>query len=1228
MNLPTKSAVPDVKPDEPYDPDITIGTTPPDSPPSLRSPVSYLSSLGTSVPSNIHTVITPPASTDFAKITSSAVPTLCGTSSTTATPLQTILNTIFGKSKQSTEFTMNTSETPTAVKEPEILSPIIDPIVQQYKQTTKTTVEFDNNDRPYDPEEEYDPALGYQNLSPLKTLEISKPNSLSAGANDSDGDNDRPYDPEEEYNLGNNNTTKYTKPSLETSATKDDVAYDPEDDTVFEEMQNYLTDNKSVTPVYGTSLTTSLSEQQKMLEDLNRQIEEQKRQLEEQEEALRLQRAAVGVSMAHFSVSDALMSPPPRFGREPDEEMEKTLNTSAISLNRDPRQYRHLGQNAVNSSATGHTDKENSNERAEVSKSICLANKSLESDLTNTILDKSLDKLEDKTSISADATVLRFKRNSEKNANLSLSKPQEGSSSSSGNKNIQHSHSPSKESGKLRQSCTSRGQYHSSPQRRSRHETRRSYHEKRTSDQSKDGHHRRGRHSPERSTHRSHSRSRKNERDSSRERERHHHRSTSSRHNNNRSSSRRDSQYLSSRSRSTWHRTSPELENNLSNQKEKSASRQKQEIITESTDSTNNVASEKFQIQSDKSKDGETKFDISKPETGLCSHIEQTSSDLHCDNLSQKKQLQLEPNQIKENPMQRENFHKNKPQSEKLSLQHRKNNGSCNPGHRHGSQKGNMLRNNETDFSHDTNEQSSRWESDHFPQKTLQVEKEDFSERDEAYSGKPQNVLPQRPPYLRVNDPEIMPPKKQRRTDDTLHPRDVDSPELVNDIHRNTHPRDQFRASEPEDCWRAPQQRIGGPRSHTPMQPRIPKAPHPEQFESCRPTGPRCPRPRIFDNCRPSPDFRPRGPTSAVGRFEGSGPRSLRPRGPNMVTRMFEEALPHPSGLRRRFPRPGMVEGAGPQHFGPKHEFPSPDMFDVSENFAGSLEREFDHRDPDLHDDSWGYVPSASASPLSEFSGHPRACGPPQQFHENMLDSRDSEQLNCNDSRHCEPLFDEAEIVHLPHQYSDDPRDYGKNFANESFLNPHESTGHRNQSPCPMQTRISSHARNRTRNQPEEPQFPRVGLNVKRSYPYDDFSDQSIERETSEPHLVKTVIFKGGRGSEKDEIKSPHFPPPQNLRGRRAPSPHFCDQRTYPPRNTGLPEDKPCSPRFPLSSTSKPPRPQGPNAGEFQNQMQSRIRLDGSVKKPDIRPLRLSGPLLPTPPGGPIRFLKPRTQRP
>lgn len=1243
MNLPTKSAVPDVKLDEPYDPDIAISTTPPDSPTSLRSPDTSPSSLnplsGTSVLSNIHAVISPPSSssTDFAKITSSSVQTLCGTSSTTATPLQTILNTIFGKNKQSTEFMMNTSETtPTAAKEPAILSPIIDPIVQQYKQTTKTNVEFDNNDRPYDPEEEYDPALGYQKLSPLKTLEISEPNSRTAGANN-DGDDDRPYDPEEEYNLGNNNATKYsnTKPLLEMFAVKDEVAYDPEDDTVFEEMQNYLTENNSVTPVYGTSLSTSLSEQQKMLEDLNRQIEEQKRQLEEQEEALRLQRAAVGVSMAHFSVSDALMSPPPRFGREPDEDVGKTQNALVINLNRDPRQYRHLAQNAVDSLATGHADKEIAKERAESSKGVCLANKSPEQDLSNSIADKSLDKLEDKESISADTTVLPSAKNLEKSE--SLSKLQEGTSSSSGNKNVQHSHSPSKDLGKTKQSRTSRSQYPSPPQRRSRYETRRSYHEKRTSDQSKDdGHRRRGRHSPERSTRRSRSRSRKKERDSSRERERHQHGSTSSRRNSSRSN-RNDMQYSSSRSRSTRRRTSPELEHSQSNQKEKPALRQKHEPISQSADSTNDVASEQCQIQSDKSKNGEPKVDASKPETAQSSHGEQTSSDRPCDHFPLKKQLQLEPNIIKTNPMQRDTFSKNKPQSDKLSLQHGKNNVSCNTGHQHGSQKGNMLHKNETDFSHEVNDPSSR--QNHLPLKTPQIAKEDFPERDETYSGKPRNVLPQRPSHLRGNDPEMMLPKKQKRgfsTDDTLHSRDhkplggpsvedVDFPELENNIHRNILPRDEFGASEPEARWRGPQQRMGGPRSHTPMQPMIPREQHPEKFESCRPTGPRGPRPRISDDCGPSPDFRPRGPTSAIGMFEGTRPRSLRPRGPSPGPRMFDEVLPHPSGPRGRFPRPGMFEGAGP-----RHTFSGPDTFDVSENFAASSRREFDNRDPHLQDfdDSWGRDAEADRAPLSEFR-RPRGRGPPQQFHDNMLDSRDSEQEHFNDLRHCEPPFDETETGHLPRQYSDDPRDYGQNFANESFLNPQESTGHRNPSPCPTRTRSSAHARNHTHNQLEGPPFPGMDLNVKRSYPFDDFRAQSIEKETVEPHFAKPVFFKGGRSCERSAMEGPHFSPPQNLRGPRAPSPRFCDQRMHPRRNTESPEDRPCSPHFSLASTSKRSRPQGPNAGDFQNPMQSRIRSDGPVKRPDVvRPLRLSGPLLPTPPGGPIRFINPRMQRP
>ncbi|KAF3860696.1 hypothetical protein F7725_000951 [Dissostichus mawsoni] len=131
----------------------------------------------------------------------------------------------------------------------------------------------------------------------------------------------------------------------------DDVAYDPEDDTIFADMQREIAVTKppaqtqtSGTPSCQTPVSTqiktptpnstavqsstqavimqniptgtvvvsaaTLTEQQRMLEDLNRQIEEQKQQLKEQEEALRQQREAVGIFMARFSVSDSLMSPP------------------------------------------------------------------------------------------------------------------------------------------------------------------------------------------------------------------------------------------------------------------------------------------------------------------------------------------------------------------------------------------------------------------------------------------------------------------------------------------------------------------------------------------------------------------------------------------------------------------------------------------------------------------------------------------------------------------------------------------------------------------------------------------------------------------------------------------------------------------------------------------------------------------------------------------------------
>lgn len=389
------------------------------------------------------------------------------------------------------------------------------------------------------------------------------------------------------------------------------------------------------------------------------------------------------------------------------------------------------------------------------------------------------------------------------------------------------------------------------------------------------------------------------------------------------------------------------------------------------------------------------------------------------------------------------------------------------------------------------------------------------------------------------------------------------------------------------------------------MQPRIPRAPHPDQFEGCRPAGTRGLKPRTFDDCESSPDY---GVTAA--------PRSFRARGPSPVPRMFEEALPHASGPKGRVPRPGRFEGSGPQCFGPEDEFSGADVPNGPFNFAGPMRGEFDQRDPHLEnfDDSWAgdvqYQPDGE--PFLEFR-HPRGRSPPQHFGENIFDGEDLEKPYFNDSRHCDPPFSDVELGHLPLQYSDDPRNYGQNFANESFLNPPEPRVHRNLAPRPVRTRSPAHSRN-------APQ---------RAHQFDEFRDQSIEMGIDESQFEKPDIFVDDMGCERvAQMKGPRFNPPQNLRGPRAPSSHFRGQRMPSPLNTELLKGNPCSPHFLLPSTSKPLRSKVPNASEFQNPKQSRIRPDCPTKEPDIRPLRHSGPLLPTPPGGPIRFHNPRKPKP
>ncbi|XP_012915603.1 death-inducer obliterator 1 isoform X1 [Mustela putorius furo] len=281
--------------------DMAVSTTPPGTPPPPPPPpeppaasasssvLKILSSLKPGAPS---TVPTAPA----AAALPTAAPSANSSTSKTASPLEHILQTLFGKKKSFDPPAREPAESaPASHPDPKAkadgglpAAPLLDPIVQQFGQLSKDrALEDEEDDRPYDPEEEYGPerAFGAQ-------LERGRrPDAEKA--------------PE--------------------TAEREEVAYDPEDETILEEATVAIDDlpNRMCADGKGGAAdrpaepaapgaAPSLVEQQQMIEELNKQIEEQKRQVAEQEAALRQQRAAVGASMAHFSVADALMSPPPK----------------------------------------------------------------------------------------------------------------------------------------------------------------------------------------------------------------------------------------------------------------------------------------------------------------------------------------------------------------------------------------------------------------------------------------------------------------------------------------------------------------------------------------------------------------------------------------------------------------------------------------------------------------------------------------------------------------------------------------------------------------------------------------------------------------------------------------------------------------------------------------------------------------------------------------------------
>ncbi|XP_035499900.2 uncharacterized protein si:ch73-181d5.4 isoform X3 [Scophthalmus maximus] len=318
---------------QPYDPETPSNAIPPASPSCPGSPSDSSSSGSVTIPSFFTSMRVTPVSTP-AVVAASTSNNISDKNPTTAssdkTPLQTILKTLFNNkqtdSTASADGSSTTTTTTTTTTPPvraknipgfsQVSGSMVDPIVQRYGQKSKVkAIEEEENDfdRPYDPEDEYDPAMGYGMVAPQKIEKMKIDGPASSGFEE------------------------------------DDIAYDPEDETIFEDVQcdprvvkapgptsdstscptplptQVVTPGATATPVQTSTPTAvtptlltgtvvvsaaTLTEQQRMLEELNKQIEEQKRQLKEQEEALRQQREAVGMFMAHFSVSDSLMSPP------------------------------------------------------------------------------------------------------------------------------------------------------------------------------------------------------------------------------------------------------------------------------------------------------------------------------------------------------------------------------------------------------------------------------------------------------------------------------------------------------------------------------------------------------------------------------------------------------------------------------------------------------------------------------------------------------------------------------------------------------------------------------------------------------------------------------------------------------------------------------------------------------------------------------------------------------
>ncbi|MEQ2180818.1 hypothetical protein GOODEAATRI_005255 [Goodea atripinnis] len=307
--------------------EIPFSTTPPGSPPSSSSEISSSSSSSTTTSSAVSvlsllsavktSVTSATPGKDSTSRSSSAAASVAA-----ATPLQTILNTIFRNKKQDSDASNSPSD---QTGELPATSTMLDPIVQQFTQNPKEKpVEEDEDDRPYDPEEEYDPSRVF-NVTKKPADELIKP--------------------------------EVSKQPEEVAGETDDVEYDPEDDSIFDDV-------KTLIPAQAKPVAENVPDAKRILENLRR-IGDQALQKQAEEQTSSTETVTAALTLPNALANSHLL----QLGKKVEELVKSSSVAPLINQRRDPRQSRDPRQAVVEQKVSEPEQKEELSPSTELSPS-------------------------------------------------------------------------------------------------------------------------------------------------------------------------------------------------------------------------------------------------------------------------------------------------------------------------------------------------------------------------------------------------------------------------------------------------------------------------------------------------------------------------------------------------------------------------------------------------------------------------------------------------------------------------------------------------------------------------------------------------------------------------------------------------------------------------------------------------------------------------------------------